>query len=262
MPRLDLNATTAHYREDGNQAGPAVVFCHALGTDLSLWDAVIARMPQTLRLVRYDLRGHGQSGAPTGPYAMGALIGDAEQLLDRLEIRDCVFVGLSIGGMIAQGLAVKRLDQIRALVLSNTAAKLGTKQIWQARIDQIRRDGLQTHSNDILSRWFTPTYRNTNDLQRWHDMLRDQSLGGYLGCAAAISGTDFYTPTSGLRLPTLGIAGTEDPATPPDLVRETVNLIPGSRMELVRRAAHLPCVEQPDRYAEILTAFLREIGHV
>ena len=83
-----------------------------------------------------------------------------------------------------------------------------------------------------------------------------------MGCCAAISGTDFYTPTSGLRLPTLGIAGCEDGSTPPDLVRETVDLIPGSQFHLIRKAGHLPCVEKPTEYARVLTDFLRSVGHL
>lgn len=266
MPTLELNTVRLHYRDSnekgGNATGTPIVFAHALGADLSIWDNVIARLPDTLRIISYDIRGHGRSSVPDGLYSMGALVRDAEQLLDHLNIRDCVFVGLSLGGMIAQGLAVKRLDQIRALVLSNTAAKLSTKQIWQSRMDQLHREGLEPQIDTILSRWFTAPYRKANDITHWRATLQHQSPEGYLGCAAAISGTDFYTPTSGLRLPTLGIAATQDPATPPDLVRETVDLIPGSRTELIRRAAHLPCVEQPDRYAEILSTFLKEIGHV
>lgn len=250
-----------HWREDGDPAGRPVVFANSLGTDLRLWDKVIPLLPQNLRLIRWDKRGHGLSSCPDAPYSMGTLIHDAERLLDQLNVRDCVFVGLSIGGMIAQGLAIKRLDQIRALVLSNTAARIGTADMWQDRIDQIRTNGLVPLAEQILDRWFSRDFRNTSEIEAWRNMLTRTPVEGYTGCAAAISRTDFYTPTSGLRLATLGIAGSEDGATPPNLVRETVALIPGSKFELIRRAGHLPCVEAPERYAEILTGFLKEIGH-
>lgn len=262
MQIADLGDVQLHYRIDGAPDGAPVVFSNSLGTDLRLWDAVLPNLPQGLKIVRYDMRGHGLSSLPPGPYAMGALVRDAERLLDHLEVRDCAFVGLSIGGMIAQGLAVKRLDQIRALVLSNTGAKIGTKQMWEDRIAQIRAEGLESTADATMERWFSKTFRQGPELTLWRNMLTRQPLEGYLGCAAAIGGTDFYTPTSGLRLPALGIAGTADGSTPPDLVRETVDLIPGSQFRLIRGGGHLPCVDQPAAYAEALTDFLAQIGHI
>ena len=193
---------------------------------------------------------------------MGALVTDVERLLDRLGVKDCVFVGLSIGGMIAQGLAVKRLDIVRAMVISNTAAKIGTAEMWADRIDAVRKGGIEALAEASLERWFSKGFRASDAFVAWRNMLIRQPAEGYMGCCAAIQGTDFYTPTSGLTLPTLAIAGSEDGSTPPDLVRETAELIKGSRFRLIRGVGHLPCVEKPDEYAEVLTAFLKEIGHV
>lgn len=262
MKFADLGDVQLHYRIDGPPDGAPIVFANSLGTDLRLWDAVLPHLPDGLRIVRYDKRGHGLSSAPPAPYSMGSLIRDAEGLLDHLEIRDCVFVGLSIGGMIAQGLAVKRMDLTRALVLSNTAAKIGTPSIWQDRIAAVRSGGIDAIADTIMERWFSRDFRSSGDHVLWRNMLVRQPVDGYLGCSAAIAGTDFYTPTSGLRLPTLGIAGNEDGSTPPDLVRETVDLIPGSKFELMRRVGHLPCVEHPVEYAALLQKFLTEIGHI
>ncbi|MFT7593314.1 MAG: 3-oxoadipate enol-lactonase [Paracoccaceae bacterium] len=262
MHMADLGDVQLHYRIDGDPDGAPVVFANSLGTDLRLWDAVLPLLPKGLKYIRYDKRGHGLSSAPPAPYSMGALVRDAENLLDHLEIRDCVFVGLSIGGMIAQGLAVKRLDLVRALVLSNTGAKIGTPAIWKDRITAVNADGIESLADAVMERWFSKSFRAGPDLALWRNMLTRQPLAGYAGCSAAISGTDFYTPTSGLRLPVLGIAGGEDGSTPPDLVRETVNLVPGSRFHLIRKAGHLPCVEQPTEYAATLSGFLKEIAHV
>ena len=261
MQVADLKDVQLHYRIDGDPDGAPVVFANSLGTDLRLWDALLPHLPAGLKLIRYDLRGHGLSSTPPAPYSMGALIRDAEQLLDLLDVKDCVFVGLSIGGMIAQGLAVKRMDQIRGLVLSNTAAKIGTPSMWQQRIDTVNATGLESLADAVMERWFSRQFRTTPEIAKWRNMLVQQSPVGYTGCCAAIAGTDFYTPTSGLRLPTLGIAGSEDGATPPDLVRETIGLIPGSSFSLMRKAGHLPCVEQPKDYAALLDTFLRKIGH-
>ena len=260
MHIADLGDVQLHYRIDGDPEGAPVVFANSLGTDLRLWDMVLPLLPQGLKFIRYDKRGHGLSSLPPAPYAMGALVRDAERLLDHLEVRDCVFVGLSIGGMIGQGLAVKRLDQVRALVLSNTGAKIGTREMWDERIATVRKDGIGALAEPILERWFSAEFRATPELHAWRAMLVRQTLEGYAGCCSAIAGTDFITPTSGLRLPALGIAGSVDGSTPPDMVRETVGLIPGSRFHLIRGAGHLPCVEQPAEYAEVLTGFLRDQG--
>lgn len=262
MPELPLDDVTLHYTEDGDPNGAPVVFANSLGTNLHLWDPILPHLPEGLRIIRYDKRGHGQSSVPPAPYRMGALVRDAEQLLDHLEVRDAVFVGLSIGGLIGQGLAVKRLDQVRALVLSNTAAKIGTQEMWADRTEAVRQGGIEALADAVMERWFSRDFLASDALPPWREMLVSQPAEGYMGCSAAIAGTDFYTPTSGLRLPVMGIAGSEDGATPPDLVRETVELVPGASFHLMRRAGHLPCVEKPEEYAGLLTEFLRETGHI
>ncbi|SPH24432.1 3-oxoadipate enol-lactonase 2 [Defluviimonas aquaemixtae] len=261
MNILDTGDIHIHWREDGDPAGAPVVFANSLGTDLRMWDMLIPLLPQSLRLIRYDKRGHGLTSCPPGPYSMGALIRDAEKLIEALGVKDCVFVGLSIGGLIAQGLAVKRLDLVRAMVLSNTAAKIGTRQMWEDRIGAIRANGIEAIADGIMERWFARPFRATPEMQGYRNMLTRQPVEGYTGCAAAIAGTDFITPTSGLTLPTLAIAGSEDGATPPDLVRETADLVKGARFHLIRGAGHLPPIEKPEEYAKVLTEFLASIGH-
>ncbi len=258
----DLGHVRLHYRIDGDPTGAPIVFANSLGTDLRLWDAVLPLLPKGLKVIRYDKRGHGLSSMPPAPYAMDDLVGDIEGLLDLLGITECLFVGLSIGGMIGQGLAAKRLDLVRALVLSNTGAKIGTPDMWETRIAEVNAGGIAPLADDVMQRWFAKDFLHTPELEVWRNMLIRQPVEGYAGCSAAISGADLYTPTSGLRLPVLGIAGDEDGATPPDLVRETVDLVPGSKFRLIRKAGHLPCVEQPKEFAAILSGFLRETGHI
>lgn len=262
MQLFDAGDVRIHYRVDGPHDGAPLVFANSLGTDMRLWDPIVPLLPEGLRIIRWDKRGHGLSSVAAGPYKMGALINDCERLLDHLKVKNCVFVGLSIGGMIAQGLAVKRLDLIRALVLSNTAAKIGNPALWDERIAAVHAGGIESLADAVMERWFSADFRAKPELELWRNMLVQQAANGYAGCSAAISGTDFYTPTSGLRLPCLGIAGTADGATPPDLVRETTDLIPGSQFHLIRRAGHLPCVEQPNEYARVLGDFLKGVGHV
>ncbi|MGB8815537.1 MAG: 3-oxoadipate enol-lactonase [Paracoccaceae bacterium] len=261
MPLAYLPDLRLNYRDEGNPTGPAVVFAHALGLDLTIWDALIPLLPTSLRIIRYDHRGHGGSDVPAALYTMGALVRDAERLLDNLAVRDCTFVGLSMGGLIAQGLAIKRLDLVRALVLSNTAARIGFDAHWQARIAEVRENGLAPGIDDTMQRLFSRRFLATEAAAHWRDVLRAANPTGYIGCAAAIAGTDFYTPTAGLTLPTLAIATSEDAITPPDLVRETADLIRGSQFKVIRGSGHLPCIETPQTYAEALTVFLTSIGH-
>lgn len=257
----DLGEVQVHWREDGDPAGAPVVFANSLGTDLRLWDEVVARLPAGLRLIRYDMRGHGLSSCPPAPYAMGALVRDAERLIEAAGAEGAVVVGLSIGGMVAQGLAVKRPELVRALVLSNTAVKIGTPEMWHGRIAAVREGGIEALADAVLERWFAPAFRATPEIAAWRAMLVRTPAEGYVGACAAIAGTDLMTPTSGLRLPVLAIAGDCDGSTPPDLVREMAGLIPGARFHLIRGAGHLPCVEKPDDYAAVLAAFLGEVLH-
>ena len=262
MPDVLRDGARIHAEVQGPDDGPAVVFSNSLGSTLDLWDPVLPHLPDGLRIIRYDMRGHGLSDVPDGPYSMGQLVSDAEAVCDAFDVRDAVFVGLSVGGMIAQGLAVKRPDIIRALVLSNTAAKIGNQTLWQDRIDMIRANGMAAASDEIMKRWFGQDFYETPEMLRWKRMFETVDVAGYTGVCAAIAGTDFYTPTSGLRIPTLGIAGSEDGSTPPDLVRETIDLIPGSQFVLIRRTGHLPCVEKPEAFAACLCDFLSATGHL
>ena len=264
MEMIELNGITVHYADEGDPNGAPVVFSNSLGTDFRLWDQLLPLLPKGLRLIRYDTRGHGLTSAPDGDYFMGDLVADAAALLDHLKVKDCVFVGLSVGGIIAQGLAAERMDLVRAMVLSNTAAKIGTPAMWQDRMADVRKGGIQALEAAILERWFAARFRREHPaiLAGWRHMLCRTPVAGYLGCSAAIAGTDLFDSTARLTLPTLAIAGAEDGSTPPDLVRETADLIKGSRFHLIRGAAHLPCVEQPEEYAAILTTFLQEQGHV
>ncbi len=262
MDVLSFDDVSLHVQVEGPEDGPPVVFANSLGTDFRLWDDVIDRLPNGLRLIRYDKRGHGLSTCPPAPYAMGALVRDAERVMDALMVRDAVFVGLSIGGLIAQGLAAKRLDLIRAVVLSNTGFKIGTRAMWEERIAVLREGGLPSMADAIMERWFAPAFRNSDAVTPWRRMVETCPEEGYAGCSAAIAGADFYTTTSALRLPALVIAGDRDGATPPDMLRDLADLIPGARYELLRGVGHLPCVEKPDEYAELLSGFLKDIGHL
>jgi len=263
MERITLeDGTTLAFRVEGPEGGPALVLLHALGTDHRVWDRLLPFLPPGLRILRPDMRGHGGSDVPPAPYGMGRLISDAEAICDHLGLRGAVVLGLSIGGLIAQGLAVKRLDLVRGLILSNTAARIGNAGLWADRIAAVRAGGMAAIAEATVTRWAGRDMRGTALEELCRDRLLATDPEGWAGCAAAIAGSDFLATTATLRLPTLGIAGGEDGSVPPDMLRETLDLIPGSRFHLMRRAGHLPCLEDPEGHAEALTRFLSEIGHV
>lgn len=262
MNVFDQDGVRLHWREDGDPDGAPLVFANSLGTDLRLWDAVVPLLPQGLRIIRYDMRGHGLSDCPPAPYSMGTLVRDAERLIEHLGLRDVLFCGLSIGGLVAQGLACKRLDLVRAVVLSNTAARIGTPDMWATRIAAAREGGAEALADATMERWFPPAFRDSAAAAPWRAMFSRTPTEGICGCMAAISGTDFLTPVSGLRLPLLAIAGGHDGSVPPDMVRETADLVPGSEFALIRSGGHVPCVDQPGEYAAVLTAFIERTGHL
>jgi 3-oxoadipate enol-lactonase len=255
------DGTALHVQTDGDPAGPPVMFLHALGTDLTLWDRVIPLLDPRLHLVRMDLRGHSRSAVPPPPYGMGTLVSDAETVADALALRDAVVVGLSLGGLVAQGLAVKRLDTVRALVLSNTAARIGTPAQWADRIAAVDAGGMAAIAPATIARWFARDHRDGPLAAQWLERLLACDPAGWRGGAAAVAHADFWTTTAALRLPLLAIAGTEDGSTPADLVRETANLVPGAEFRLLRRTGHLPPVEDPITWAETVQDYLDRIGH-
>ncbi|GAA6208074.1 3-oxoadipate enol-lactonase [Cognatishimia sp. WU-CL00825] len=262
MQIVKLQNLALHVRIEGPETGFPVVFSNSLGTDLKLWDKVVALLPGGLRVIRFDTRGHGLSDCLPSPYSMDELANDAVDLLDQLGISGCAFVGLSIGGMIGQVVAVRRPDLISALVLSNTAAKLGDQQMWNDRIAAIQEGGVESLAGPILERWFSEEFRRDDELNAWRNMLIRTPKEGYIGCCHAIAAADLSAQTRAIRQPTLGIAGSVDGASPANLVEGTVAMIEGASFRTIEGAGHLPCVEKPAEYAAILTNFLKENGHV
>lgn len=256
MQVLTLPWGTMHVHNSG-QDGPPVVFANSLGTDLRLWDAVLPMLPAGLRMIRYDKRGHGLSDCG-GAADIADLAQDAIALIEALAHRPVVFVGLSIGGLIAQEVADRRPDLVRALVLSNTAARIGTPDIWAARIAAVEVGGLGSIADAVMERWFAPEFRASLHARPWRNMLTRTPVAGYTAACAAIAGADLSAQTAALRLPTQVIAGECDGATPPDLVQATAALIPGATFHVIPGAGHLPPVETPRAFAALLTPFLQE----
>ncbi len=261
MKAATLNGLVMHYRDDGPREAPVLVFSNSLGTDLRIWDEMVAQLPE-FRCIRYDTRGHGLSEGSAPPYFMGDLVSDVAALLDHLGLKNVTFVGLSIGGLIGQGLTAERPDLVGTLVLADTAAKIGTTEAWAERIATIREGGLASMTDGVMERWFSPGFRKDEPeaLKLWSAMFERTPEAGYIGCCQAIGETDLLESTARLTLPTMVVVGRDDAATPPDLVRETAELIKGSEFHIIPSAGHLPCVEQPDEMTRLLRSFLSTHG--
>ncbi|MBP1884215.1 3-oxoadipate enol-lactonase [Sinorhizobium mexicanum] len=251
-----INDITIHYQVIGATGEkPVLVFANSLGTDFRIWRDVVVRLAGEFAIVLYDKRGHGLSDVGPVPCSIEDHATDLAALLDLLSVRGAIICGLSVGGLIAQSLYQRRPDLVRALVLSDTAHKIGTAEMWNARIAAIEADGIEAVADAILERWFTPAFRRPENVAftGYRNMLIRQPVAGYIGTCAAVRDADFTEAAKKIAVPVLCVVGEDDGSTPPDLVRSTARLIPGARYEVIREAGHIPCVEQP----EILTAILR-----
>ncbi len=259
MQILQTQGAQIHWRQDGDPQGQPVMFANSLGTDLRIWDKVISLLPKNLAIIRFDKRGHGLSSCPPAPYSIDQLSADAAAILDHLNVKDCLFVGLSIGGMIGQSLAANRPDLVRALVLSNTAAKMGDLQMWQNRIDAVLANGVEAIADAVLERWFSPSFLLSEQATLCRNMLTQTPRQGYAGCCGAIAVADLTATTAKLNLPVLGIGGSHDLASPSSLVAATTALVSGSRFFEISNAGHLPCIESPTEHAKLLREFILEV---
>lgn len=251
-----VNGIVLHYELDGAEDLPPLVFSNSLGTELRIWDGVVERLAGRYRMLRYDKRGHGLSEVPPGPYSMVDHVEDLTALLDHLGIGRTAIVGLSVGGIIAQGLAARHPERLAALVLCDTAHKVGTDESWNNRMNAIREKGLPAVAEGVLLTWFTPAFRATADFAGYAAMLKRSPVEGYLATCAGIRDSDLTESTRALALPAICIVGDQDGATPPALVKSMADLIKGSQFHVIPDAGHIPCVEQPAAVAALIQEFL------
>ncbi len=244
-----------HGFRPAQEDAPMLVFANSLGTDLRVWDRVVALVPESWGILRHDKRGHGLSRASEN-LDIETMTDDVERLLEHYAIGSFVGIGLSVGGLIMQRLALRRPDKMTHLVLSDTAAKIGSPEIWNPRIDTVLSEGIAKISDAILARWFAPSYAETEDFAMWRAMLERTPAQGYAQVCAAIRDADYRGDLARIEQPTLVIAGAEDTSTPPDLVKATADAIRNASYEEIADAGHLPCVEQPQRFMDLVRAHI------
>ncbi|MEM0900070.1 MAG: 3-oxoadipate enol-lactonase [Pseudomonadota bacterium] len=259
MQFFDRGGIVLHYQTVGGPEGkPTLVFINALGSDFRIWRDVVIRMVGEYGCLNYDKRGHGLSSVGDTPYSLDDHASDLSALLDHLGIKDAVLVGLSIGGMIAQLLASKRPDLVKALVLCDTAYKIGTEALWNERIEAIQSHGMEKVADAVMDRWFTKTYRAENpaDIAGYRNMVARMPQAGYIGTCAALRDGDLKEIAETLPIPVSCIVGDKDVSTPPAKVLELAKTIPGARYDVIKGAGHIPCVEQAPMMADIIKEFV------
>jgi 3-oxoadipate enol-lactonase len=257
-----INGTLLHYRLTGPEGAPALVLVNSLGTDARIWDEVIAALSVQYRCLSYDKRGHGLSDAPAGDYALDDHLDDLTGLLVHCGLQRAAIVGVSIGGLIAQGLALRAPERVAALVLCCTAPRMGDAAMWTARIETARTNGLLPLADQVMERWFSPGFRaqRPDELSGWRNLFLRTDPLGYANTCATLRDTDLTAAIANIAAPALVVAGDVDLAAPVELVRNCL-AIPGSRLEVLPGVGHIPSIEQPATLAALIRDFLKEVGH-
>ncbi|GHA18051.1 3-oxoadipate enol-lactonase [Devosia pacifica] len=253
-----VNDVVLHYQMIGDpNTKPLIVFANALGTDFRIWRDVIIRLVGDFSVLTYDKRGHGLSETGPTPYTMDNHVEDLAALLELVGARQVFVCGVSIGGMIAQGLASSRPDLVRAVVLCDTAAKIGDDASWNQRIEAVNAGGIEAIADSVLEKWFTPAFRKPDnpEFAGYRTMLTRQSAEGYAATCAALRDADLTDAAKTLTVPSICIVGDEDGSTPPSLVADFAKTIPNTHFEVIKGAGHLPSIEQPERLTDIVRAF-------
>ncbi|MEO8683880.1 MAG: 3-oxoadipate enol-lactonase, partial [Devosia sp.] len=209
MSFVRIKDVLLHYRVDGSANAPVLALANSLGTDARIWDGVIALLADRYRIVSYDKRGHGLSDAPAGDYAIDDHVDDLAGLLDYLAIDRLALAGVSIGGIIGQAFALRHPQRLSALVLCDTAAKIGDVAMWNGRIAAVRQGGMASIADLVMARWFTEAFRRgkPDDLAGWQTMFERMPVEGYAGSCAALRDVDLTEAVTGIKTPTLVVAG-------------------------------------------------------
>ncbi|MDE3187064.1 MAG: 3-oxoadipate enol-lactonase [Acidobacteriota bacterium] len=257
MPYADLAEVRLHYRFDGPEDRPVLVLSHSLGTDMTMWYDALPALAEQYRILRYDMRGHGKSSVPPGLYTVANLGSDVLALLDDLGLQRCFFCGLSLGGMIGIWLGANAPERMDKMILANTAARIGTCETWNLRIERVLTDGMESVADEVLERWFTPQFREASAarVEAMRTTLTAMSAEGYARCCEAIRDMDLTASLHCIQTPSLVVAGTFDVATPPSAGRFlAMSMQQASYVELP--AAHISAVEQADEFSRAALKFL------
>jgi 3-oxoadipate enol-lactonase len=258
MPMLELRDVRIRYEISGPREAPTILLSNSLGTNLEMWNSQVPVLSRKFCVLRYDMRGHGQSTVTPGPYTIEQLAQDVLLLLDHLNIEKTHFCGLSMSGLIGMLLALRNPQRLRHLILCNTSPKIANAEIWNTRIETVRKSGMAAIIDGVIQRWFTPTFQAASPaaIESTRKVLLDTPVEGYAACCAAIRDIDLRDSIAGIQVPTLVITGTSDPVTPPSESRLFAERIAGAQYKELP-AAHLSNIEAAEAFTMELLNFLK-----
>jgi 3-oxoadipate enol-lactonase len=263
MPQFERDGVEFNVTLDGPENKPPLMLSNSLGTNLHMWDWQIPELTKHFRVIRYDSRGHGQSGAPDGPYSIDELGRDALAIMDALELEQVHWMGLSKGGMIGQWLLTHAPERIGRAVLANTGSHMPPPDLWNQRIRTALDKGMEELTPGVIERWFTPEFRarEPETVQKIVRMLHTTPAHGYAGSCSAIRDMDQRESIRSVTNPVLVVVGSRDPATPPEMGKRIADTIRGARI-VTLDAAHLSNIEQAEAFNQAVIDFLtaREVA--
>jgi 3-oxoadipate enol-lactonase len=258
--RASVNGIEIDYDLDGPAGAPIVMLSHSLAATREMWKPQLPALTKEYRVLNYDMRGHGRSSVTAPPYSFATLTADVVALLDHLKIERVAFVGLSIGGMIAQHLAIHHPQRLRCAVIccSTSAIPVTVRPVWDERIAAVEGGGMATQVATTLERWFTAPYRAAHpETVEWiGGMIKNTPVQGFVGCGRAIQGLNITAELSKVKLPVLVLAGEKDPGLPPAMSAAIHGAIAGSEYTVIPDAAHIANVEQVEAFTQAVTGFL------
>jgi len=263
---LQHEGTRLHADLLGERSRPVLCLVHALASESGLWaEQVPALLAAGCSVLRIDLRGHGGSAATPGPYSMAGLARDVAAVLAALAMPPVHYVGLSLGGMVGQALALDHPALLRSVVICDALPESlpNADAIWGPRIVAARRAGsVAPLAEDTMERWLTPAFRARRPA-RWEEIratVAATDAEGYAACAEAISAFSHVGRLPGLRVPALVLCGEDDHAVPPAEGERIARLVPEGRFQAIPGARHLPNVERPDLFNPLLLEWVARFG--
>ena len=245
-----------NYQLHGTPNSPVLIFSNSLGSNYHMWDELVPYLLPYFQVLLVDTRGHGGTDKPEGPYSIEMLGEDVLQLMDELQIDKAYFCGLSLGGLIGQWLGIHAANRFHKIVLSNTAAKIGTRESWQQRIELLSENGMAAIVDGTMEKWFTDSFRHEEAERSFlsRQMFLSSNVTGYCNCCKAIGEADFNEQLSAFSVPALVITGDEDAVTHVVHAEKLVELIPDAKLNVLH-GRHLLSMEFPKTYAEALVDF-------
>lgn len=258
--QAEANGIKFHYELTGPESAPVVMLSHCLAGGMDIWDFQIKALEQQYRVLRYDLRGHGNTSAPDTDYTMEMLAADAAALLDALEIQSAHFMGISLGGMLGQSLALMHPEKVSSLILCDTACKIPqeTHQDWEERVAAARRHGMAALADGTMERWLSPEFQKAHPeiTEKIRNMVLATPVAGFAGCCRAIRDFDVRDRIGQISVPVLILVGENDPGTPVEMSEEIQAAIGGAEMVTLPRAFHLSNIEAAEQFNQTAAGFL------